>query len=202
MVPRRIRFVPLRDDLRDDDLRDDATRWITMAGPGFHLTVPRILFPTVQGAERMSTESTSSPVVDALRKVVADSYALMGQTHICHWNVRGPAFFSLHTAFEEQYTELFGAIDLIAERIRALGAFAPGGLGNLSRMAGIEEIAEEADAKRMVSHLVAANTHLLKDLEKARDLAAEHKDAETEDMMIGRIQVHEKTNWMLRSFLA
>jgi starvation-inducible DNA-binding protein len=150
----------------------------------------------------MSNEPTSNPVVEALRKVVADSYALMGQTHICHWNVRGPAFFSLHTAFEEQYTELFGAIDEIAERIRALGAFAPGGLGNLARMAGIEEIPEDADAKRMVSHLVAANEHLVKDLEKARDLAAKHKDAETEDMMIARIQVHEKTNWMLRSFLA
>jgi starvation-inducible DNA-binding protein len=150
----------------------------------------------------MSTDSTSNPVVDALRKVVADSYALMGQTHICHWNVRGPSFFSLHTAFEEQYTELFGAIDEIAERVRALGALAPGGLGNLARMAGIEEIAEEADAREMVGHLLAANEHLVKDLQRARDVAAEHGDAETEDMMIARTQVHEKTIWMLRSFLA
>jgi starvation-inducible DNA-binding protein len=150
----------------------------------------------------MSTDSTSNPVVDALRKVVADSYALMGQTHICHWNVRGPSFFSLHTAFEEQYTELFGAIDEIAERVRALGALAPGGLGNLARMAGIQEIAEEADAREMVGHLLAANEHLVKDLQRARDVAAEHGDAETEDMMIARTQVHEKTIWMLRSFLA
>jgi len=150
----------------------------------------------------MSTDSTSNPVVDALRKVVADSYALMGQTHICHWNVRGPSFFSLHTAFEEQYTELFGAIDEIAERVRALGALAPGGLGNLARMAGIEEIEEEADARQMVGHLLSANEHLVKDLQRARDLAAEHGDAETEDMMIARTQVHEKTIWMLRSFLA
>jgi starvation-inducible DNA-binding protein len=146
--------------------------------------------------------TNSSQVVDALRKVVASSYALMGQTHLCHWNVRGPAFFSLHGAFEGQYTELFGAIDEIAERIRALGALAPGGLGNLARMSGVEEIAEDAEASAMVGHLLAANEHLVKDLGRARDLAAEAGDAETEDMMIGRIQVHEKTIWMLRSFLA
>jgi starvation-inducible DNA-binding protein len=150
----------------------------------------------------MSTVSTSNAVVEALRKVVADSYALMGQTHICHWNVRGPAFFSLHGAFEEQYTELFAAIDEIAERIRALGALAPGGLGNLSAMAGIEEIAEDADARTMVSHLLAANEHLVRDLQRARELAADHGDSESEDMMIARTQVHEKTIWMLRSFLA
>jgi starvation-inducible DNA-binding protein len=150
----------------------------------------------------MSTTVASNAVVEALRKVVADSYALMGQTHLCHWNVRGPAFFSLHNAFEAQYTELFSAIDEMAERIRALGAFAPGGLGNLARMAGLEEIGEDTDAQRMVTHLVAANEHLVGDLQKARDVAAEVGDAETEDMMIARIQTHEKTIWMLRSFLA
>jgi starvation-inducible DNA-binding protein len=72
-------------------------------------------------------------VIEALRQVVADTYALIGQTHICHWNVRGHSFFSLHTAFEEQYNELFLAVDEIAERIRAKGALAPGGLLNLSK---------------------------------------------------------------------
>lgn len=142
------------------------------------------------------------PVVEALRQVVADSYALLGQTHLCHWNVRGPSFFSLHTAFEEQYTELFQAIDEIAERIRALGAFAPGGLQNLARMAGMEEIVEDAGARDMVAHLLAANERLVRDLSRARELAAEAGDAETEDLMIARTQVHEKTIWMLRSFLA
>ncbi len=150
----------------------------------------------------MSDTPKTPRVVEALRKVVASSYALMGQTHLCHWNVRGPSFFALHTAFEEQYTELFTAIDEIAERIRALGAFAPGGLGNLARMAGVGEIAEDAGAETMVSHLVAANEQLVADLARARDLAAEGGDAETEDMMIARIQAHEKTIWMLRSFLA
>ena len=141
-------------------------------------------------------------VVDALRLVVADTYALIGQTHICHWNVRGPSFFSLHTAFELQYTELFTAVDVIAERIRALDALAPGGLSNLADMAGIEEIEEDAPAQDMVRHLVAAHEKLLKDLAAARDLAGEAGDSESEDLMIGRMQLHEKTIWMLKSYLS
>ncbi|HSR88456.1 MAG TPA: DNA starvation/stationary phase protection protein [Pontiella sp.] len=141
-------------------------------------------------------------VIDALRMVVADTYALIGQTHICHWNVRGPSFFSLHAAFELQYTELFTAVDEIAERIRALGALAPGGLSNLAEMAGIEEIAEDAPAQDMVKHLVKAHEKLLKDLAAARDLAGEAGDSESEDLMIGRIQLHEKTVWMLKSYLS
>ncbi|NNJ70501.1 MAG: DNA starvation/stationary phase protection protein [Kiritimatiellales bacterium] len=140
-------------------------------------------------------------VVDALRQVVADTYALIGQTHICHWNVRGPSFFSLHTAFELQYTELFTAVDEIAERIRALGALAPGGLSNLAEMAGITEIEEDASAQEMVNHLVKAHEKLLADLATARDLAGEAGDSESEDLMIGRMQLHEKTVWMLKSYL-
>ncbi|MEM8930486.1 MAG: DNA starvation/stationary phase protection protein [Acidobacteriota bacterium] len=143
----------------------------------------------------------SQPVIEGLRQVVADTYALIGQTHICHWNVTGPSFFSLHTAFEEQYTELFTAVDEIAERIRAKGALAPGGLNNLASMAGIEEIAEDATAREMVEHLVRANLKLLADLGSTRDHAAEAGDSETEDLLIARIQVHEKTVWMLRSYL-
>ena len=140
-------------------------------------------------------------VIDALRLVVADTYALIGQTHICHWNVRGPSFFSLHTAFELQYTELFTAVDEIAERIRALGALAPGGLSNLAGMAGIDEIKEDASAQDMVNHLVKANEKLLADLAVARDLAGEAGDSESEDLMIGRMQLHQKTVWMLKSYL-
>ena len=143
----------------------------------------------------------SQKIIDALRQVAADTYALIGQTHICHWNVRGPSFFSLHTAFEQQYTELFVAVDEIAERIRAKGALAPGGLANLAQIAGIDEIAEDASAQDMVRHLVAANSKLLADLKIARDCAGEDGDSETEDLMIARIQVHEKTVWMLNSFL-
>ena len=144
---------------------------------------------------------TSTTVIEGLRQVVADSYALLGQTHLCHWNVEGSDFFALHQAFEEQYTELFTAIDEIAERIRALGSYSPGGLASLARMAGFDEIAEDAPAKTMVSSLVDQNEKLIHHAADARDAAAEADDKETEDLMIARIQVHEKTRWMLKSFL-
>jgi len=140
-------------------------------------------------------------LIEAMRLVVADTYAVIGQTHLCHWNVRGSSFFSLHQAFEEQYTELFTAVDEVAERIRAKGAFAPGGLSNLAQLSGIPEISEDADASKMVNHLLVANEKTLTDLRAARDLAGEQSDSESEDLMISRIQVHEKTVWMLKSFL-
>lgn len=143
----------------------------------------------------------STELVNAMRLIVADTYAVIGQTHLCHWNVRGPSFFSLHTAFEAQYTELFVAVDEIAERIRAKGSFAPGGLANLAKMANISEIAEDASAEKMVEHLLKSNEKLLADLRTARDLAGTNNDSESEDLMIARIQVHEKTVWMLKSFL-
>lgn len=147
------------------------------------------------------TKEKNKAVIDALRKIVADSYAVMAQTHLCHWNVRGPSFFSLHNAFQDQYTELFEAIDIIAERIRALGALAPGGLANLAALAGMPEMEEDTNANDMVVNLSKANAALVADLEKARNLAGEAGDSETEDLMIGRIQIHEKTKWMLDSFL-
>lgn len=140
-------------------------------------------------------------VIDALRQTVASTYALMGQLHLCHWNVRGRSFFALHDAFEVQYTELFTAVDAIAERIRAIGGLAPGGLGTLAQKAGIKELAEDATAEQMVTHLVEDHRKVLRDLAAARDLAVEVEDAETEDMMISRTQVHEKAVWMLTSYL-
>lgn len=140
-------------------------------------------------------------LVKGLRQVVADTYAVIGQTHLCHWNVRGSSFFSLHQAFEEQYTELFAAVDEIAERIRAKGFLAPGGLAALATMADIPELEEDADATSMVRHLLVANEKTLNDLRTVRDLASKHGDCESEDLMIGRVRVHEKTVWMLRSFI-
>ncbi len=155
-------------------------------------------------AEVTATKDSSTrhtPVVNALRQVLSDSYALLGQTHLCHWNVEGPSFFALHDAFEQQYTELFTAVDDIAERIRALGAYAPGGLGSLADKAGMDEIEEEATASKMVGHLAELHQKLIKDAGTARDLGADNGDKETEDMMISRIEVHQKTVWMLQSYL-
>lgn len=145
--------------------------------------------------------SNDPKVVDALRIVLAKSYALLTQTHLCHWNVEGPSFFALHQAFENQYTELFTAVDDIAERIRALGAYSPGGLAKLAKIAQFDEIDETEDAKSMVAHLAKLHASLVGDLGKARDIASDVEDKETEDMMIARIQVHEKTLWMLKAYL-
>jgi starvation-inducible DNA-binding protein len=154
-------------------------------------------------AKKTSRKSTSknASVVDALKQVLADSYALMGQTHLCHWNVEGPSFFALHAAFEEQYTELFTAVDDIAERIRALGAYAPGGLANLAKLSGMKELKENEKADTMVKHLASLHGKLITDAATARDLAGDSNDKETEDMMIARIEVHQKTVWMLDSYL-
>jgi len=140
-------------------------------------------------------------VIDALRQAVASTYALIAQLHVCHWNVRGKSFFTLHDAFEAQYTELFTAVDEIAEQIRSIGGMAPGGLSTLARMAGVKEVAEDATAEQMVMHLVEAHKKVLADLATARDEAAAAKDFASEDMMIGRTQVHQKAVWMLASFL-
>lgn len=148
-----------------------------------------------------TTEPKVTEIRDGLRLVLADSYALLGLTHLCHWNVEGPSFFALHQAFEEQYTELFQAVDEIAERIRAIGGYAPGGLAAFVKMAEIEEVEESASAAEMVRSLVKAHQKVTKDASSTRDISAKAGDAETEDMMIARIQVHEKTIWMLESFL-
>lgn len=151
---------------------------------------------------KKQTKAKTDPVVENLRQVVADSYALLGQLHHCHWNVTGAGFFSLHNAFEAQYTELFAAIDEIAERVRALGSKAPGGLRFLADMSEIKELDESAPAKKMVAHLHDSHRLVVDSLGKARDAAADGGDVQTEDLMIGRIQVHEKAIWMLRSYLS
>ena len=152
--------------------------------------------PKVSGSAGANTAT-----VDALKTVLADSYAIMAQSHLCHWNVEGPSFFALHTAFEQQYTELFTAIDEIAERIRALGAYSPGGLSSLAKLAEIKEQKEQASAVEMVKGLAVAHRKLIKDAANARDIAGDTGDTETEDLMIARIQLHQKTLWMLESFL-
>lgn len=150
-----------------------------------------------------ATKTTNTkPIIQALRTVLADSYALLGQTHIAHWNVEGPAFFTLHTAFQTQYEELFTAVDDLAERIRGLGEYSPGGLKTLAELSSITELdAEEIPAKDYVAHLIECNEIVGASLRSARDVAAENGDPQTEDLMIARIQLHDKTLWMLRSFL-
>jgi len=148
-----------------------------------------------------SKTKSDSAVVKALNLLLADSYSLMANTHYAHWNVEGPGFFSLHKAFQEQYEELFEAIDEIAERVRALDAYALGGLRNFSNESGIEELNTPVSAKDYVASLVIAHEKTLADAVAARDAAGSINDLETQDLAIGRIQAHQKTVWMLKSFL-
>ena len=144
---------------------------------------------------------TSTRMADSLNQVLADSYALMSLTHLAHWNVEGPGFFALHTAFQTQYEELFLAVDEIAERIRALGVYALGGLGTFAKVAKMKEFAAPVSQADYVRALIEANEKLVTDAEVARDLAGQANDPESQDLMIGRITLHQKTIWMLRSFL-
>jgi starvation-inducible DNA-binding protein len=143
----------------------------------------------------------TQPLVDSLNQVLADSYALMSLTHLAHWNVEGENFFALHTAFQTQYEELFQAIDQIAERVRSMGAYAIGGLSKFAETAQMKEFVSPMPHQEYVRALIAGNEKLLKDAARARDLAGEANDPESQDLMIERVTVHQKTVWMLRSFL-
>jgi len=148
------------------------------------------------------TTNVAAPVTEGLKTLLADSYALMGQTHLAHWNVEGSDFFQLHTAFQGQYEELFTAIDEIAERLRALDSLAPGGLATLAKHSEIEELSVDSHpAKDYVAHLVEGHELVVSHAQALRHAAEEAGDLETQDLVIARIQVHQKTLWMLRSFL-
>lgn len=140
-------------------------------------------------------------LVDALNLALADSYQLMALTHLAHWNVEGVGFFSLHKAFQEQYENIFEAVDEIAERVRALDAYAIGGLSKLAKTAGMEEFGSPMPQKDFVAGLIVAHEKTMDDCTRARDLAGEAEDLQSQDLMVKRIQWHEKTCWMLKAYL-
>lgn len=150
---------------------------------------------------RSAPASTEQPVVSALGRALAGTYALTALSHQAHWNIEGPDFFSLHQAFQEHYENLFAATDEIAERIRALNAYAPGGLRTLAEIAQLEEPRGPLNARDTVTVLAAAHAKVLNDLKTVRDTAGDNGDPETEDLAIGRIAWHQKTLWMLKSYL-
>ena len=152
--------------------------------------------PTTSTTARHDTR-----VIDGLNLVRADSYALMALTHLAHWNVEGADFFALHQAFQSQYENLFEAVDEVAERVRALDAYAIGGLGVLARTANMEEFKSPMPQKHYVAALIVAHEKVTDDAFRTRDAAGEASDLETQDLMIKRLQWHEKTLWMLKSYL-
>ena len=136
-----------------------------------------------------------------LSRLLADSYTLYLQSHNFHWNVRGPMFQTLHVLFMAHYTELWNALDLIAERIRSLGLPAPGTYREFTKLASIKEVEGVPSATEMIRLLVAGQEAVARTARKAFTAAEQANDQPTCDLLTQRMQVHEKNAWMLRSLL-
>ena len=147
------------------------------------------------------SEADRAKIAEGLSGLLADSYTLYLMTHNFHWNVKGPMFNTLHLMFMTQYTEQWGALDLIAERIRALGYPAPGTYKEFVKLASIKEIDGVPPALDMVSHLVAAQEATARTARRLFPLLEKANDQPTADLITQRLDVHEKTAWMLRSLL-
>lgn len=141
-------------------------------------------------------------IVHGLSSVLADSYTLYLKTHNYHWNVVGPMFHSLHTMFEVQYTELSLAVDEIAERIRALGAPAPATYRQFMELSVLSDDTDVPDAPEMVGRLVAAHEATARTIRETLPISEGGPDQVSTDLLVRRLEVHEKTAWMLRSMLA
>jgi len=140
-------------------------------------------------------------IAQGLSRLLADTYTLYLKTHNFHWNVRGPMFNTLHLMFEQQYNELWAAIDLIAERIRALGLPAPGTYKEYAQLSSIKETEGVPKAEEMVRLLVEGQEAAARTAREIFPLVEEVHDAPTADLLTQRMQVHEKNAWMLRSLL-
>ena len=140
-------------------------------------------------------------IAQGLSALLADSYTLYLMTHNFHWNVTGPQFNSLHQMFMAQYTEQWNAIDIIAERIRALGHAAPGTYKEFVKLASIKEVEGVPNANDMIRHLVAAQEATARTARKLYPVVEAANDQPTADVLTQRLEVHEKTAWMLRSLL-
>ena len=141
-------------------------------------------------------------IADGLSQLLADSYTLYLKTHKYHWNVTGPMFQTLHLMFETQYTELALAVDLIAERIRALGHPAPGSYREFAALSSISEDEDSPDAMEMIRRLVQGQEAVARTARALFPTVDAAHDEPTADLLTQRLQVHEKTAWMLRSLLA
>lgn len=140
-------------------------------------------------------------IVDGLSRLLADSYTLYLMTHNFHWNVTGPQFNSLHLMFMGQYTEQWNALDMIAERIRALGYPAPGTYKEFVKLASIKEVEGVPKADDMIRHLVTAQEATARTARSVFPAVEKANDQPTADLLTQRLEVHEKTAWMLRSLL-
>jgi starvation-inducible DNA-binding protein len=147
------------------------------------------------------TEKDREKIADGLSHLLADTYTLYLKTHYFHWNVTGPMFQTLHLMFETQYTELALAVDAVAERIRALGYPAPGTYKAYAKLSSIAETDGVPEATEMVRLLVQGHEAVARTARKVFPAADKAADESTADLLTQRLQIHEKTAWMLRSLL-
>jgi len=148
------------------------------------------------------TTSHRAAIAEGLSRLLADTYTLYLKTHNFHWNVTGPMFNTLHTMFETQYTELALAVDEIAERIRALGFPAPGTYAAYAKLSSIKEQEGVPSADEMIRLLVEGQEAVVRTARGIFPLLEKVSDEPTADLLTQRMQIHEKTAWMLRSLLA
>ena len=147
------------------------------------------------------SDADRKKIAEGLSGLLADSYTLYLMTHNFHWNVTGPQFNSLHNMFMAQYTEQWNALDIIAERIRALGFPAPGTYREFVKLASIKEVEGVPKANDMIRHLVTAQEATARTARKLFPMVDAANDQPTADVLTQRIDIHEKTAWMLRSLL-
>ena len=148
------------------------------------------------------TSEDREAIAQGLSKVLADTYTLYLKTHNFHWNVTGPMFQTLHLMFEQQYNELALAVDMIAERIRALGVAAPGTYKAFAKLSSIKEEEGVPSAEEMITKLVEGQEAVVRTARSIFPVVDKANDEPTADLLTQRMQVHEKTAWMLRSLLA
>ena len=147
-------------------------------------------------------DSDRQQIAEGLSKLLADTYTLYLNTHNFHWNVTGPMFNTLHLMFMDQYTELWNSVDVIAERIRALDQFAIGSYKDFSHYSSVMDApSNPPKAEEMIALLVEGHETVIKTIRSIYELVGKASDQATEDMLTQRINVHEKTAWMLRSLL-
>jgi starvation-inducible DNA-binding protein len=147
------------------------------------------------------SESDRKAVVGGLSKLLADTYTLYLKTHNFHWNVEGPMFQTLHIMFMEQYTEMWNALDAVAERIRALGHYAPGTYSEFIKLSSIKESKGVPKANKMIEEAIQGHEAVIKTARAIFEAAEKAKDQTTMDLLTQRLEIHEKTAWMLRSLL-
>lgn len=145
------------------------------------------------------SEEAKKACAEALSRVLADSYIVYLKTHNFHWNVEGPQFQVLHTMFQTQYTDIWSAIDDIAERIRALGQYAPGTYAKFMELGSVKATEDLPDADGMLAQLIEDNAALVKTLRSALFVAQENGDEASAGLLTDRLTVHEKQLWMMRS---